>query len=76
MPIVECTENVYVKNAFDGEPAFVKGKRYRTYSYNLRNGYDIKEVLCAKNEFNVRHIIQKEENDGFYGRHFVEVKKR
>jgi hypothetical protein len=79
MPKVECLEDVFVinetKEKQKGQPAFVKGNVYRTYRWNMPDGYGFKRVTCAKNEFGERHIIKdhKGAEDEFYNKHFKSV---
>jgi hypothetical protein len=72
--MLECIEDVIMK---DGTKAFTKGKLYRPYKYWLKDLYEIKPVLCAKNDFKNRHIIKEFKDDGldpFFHKHFKEVK--
>lgn len=68
--IIECIEDVHMA---DGEQCFTAGKRYRTYPYTYQEGWqDIKNVTCAKNDQNKRHIIIDADEE-FFNRHFKVV---
>jgi hypothetical protein len=68
--MLECTETVIME---DGSQTFTKGNLYRPYKYLSQSGWDVEEVLCAKNDDKERHIIRHEDDDSFYKKHFKEV---
>ncbi|MGV7000363.1 hypothetical protein ACWA2C_16880 [Priestia megaterium] len=73
--MLKCKKNVHLTNDASYQ-AFTKDKLYRPYKYNLEDGYDVRQVLCVKNDKNERHIIQDKEkypNHEFYNEVFEEV---
>jgi hypothetical protein len=75
MPKIKCIKDVVMANGKqEGQSAFTEGQIYRSYRYLLKDGYDIRKVLCAKNNFGQRHTIKDQISDEFYNAHFEEVK--
>lgn len=71
---IECIKSVVMKNGDKkDQEAFLEGKIYRMYGYNLRSDYDIERVQCAKNEFGERHIIKDKRTDDFFDSHFKTI---
>jgi hypothetical protein len=71
--MMECIETVIME---DGSQSFTKGKLYRPYKYLLQDGYEFRNVLCAKNDQRERHVLEDkamEMMDNFLEKHFKEV---
>jgi len=59
----------------NGEQCFTKDNLYKTYPYTYREGWDdYKNVTCAKNDQNKRHIIIAEDMN-FFNKHFIIIEK-
>lgn len=67
--IVKCVKDVI---STEGEKAFSEGKYYRTYPWQMPENHKFVTVICAKNDFQERHIIYLPDGslDNFFQEHF------
>lgn len=73
--MLKCKKDMFLTND-PNYRAFTEGKLYRPYTYTLRDGWDIRKVLCVKNDHDERHIIKdrvKIPDDSFFHEIFEEV---
>lgn len=68
-----CIEDVIMDTH---EKAFSKGKRYKAYKSTFKDNYDEFQVIRAKNNQGVRHIIKYIDDDrldDFFNKHFIKA---
>ncbi|TCI26699.1 hypothetical protein EVJ32_04815 [Exiguobacterium sp. SH5S4] len=73
--VIECIKTVEMRNV--DEITFTKGRKYTTYPYTYKDGWEEpRRVICAKNDQNSRHIIRdvvREDSEEFFNTHFKVV---
>ena len=64
--VIKCIKDVIMQ---DGEKTFTKDYCYTAYPYLMEEGWDVKKVICAKNDQGSRYII-KDDSDSFFNKYF------